>query len=102
MYLSVIEGINPKLNYQAVESGLSELEQALKDIKEYDKNNKFLYNIIPNKTTAIDLNSLVAEETMSSPEAFYDKNNIANKFVISEIDSSYLSTGITLTKSSKL
>ena len=39
---------------------------------------------------------------MSSPEAFYDKNNIANKFVISEIESSYLSTGITLTKSSKL
>ena len=100
--LSVIEGINPKLNYQAIEAGLDKLKQALKDIKKYDKNNRFLYNIIPNKTTAIDLNSLVDEETMSSPEAFYDKNNVANKFVISEIDSSYLSTGITLTKSSKL
>lgn len=100
--LSVVDGINPKLNYQAVDSGLTELEQALKDIKNYDPDNKFLYNIIPNKTTAIDLNSLVDSETMSSPEAFYDKNNIANKFVISEIDSSYLSTGITLTKSSKL
>ena len=100
--LSAVEDINPKLNYQAIESGLDGLGQALKDIKDYDKNNKFLYNIIPNKTTAIDLNSLVDEETMSSPEAFYDKNNIANKFVISEIESSYLSTGITLTKSSKL
>ena len=100
--LSVVDGINPKLNYQTVEDGLTGLQQALKDIKNYDPDNKFLYNIIPNKTTAIDLNSLVESETMSSPEAFYDKNNIANKFVISEIDSSYLSTGITLTKSSKL
>lgn len=100
--LSVVDGINPKLNYQAIDADLNSLQQALKDIKNYDPDNKFLYNIIPNKTTAIDLNSLVDSETMSSPEAFYDKNNIANKFVISEIDSSYLSTGITLTKSSKL
>lgn len=100
--LSVVEGINPKLDYQPIENGYTSLEQLLEDIKSYDPDNKFLYNVIPNKTTAIDLNSLIDDEKMSSAEAFYDKNNLANKFVISEIDSTYLSTGITLTKSSKL
>lgn len=100
--LSVVEDINPKLDYQPIKSGYTSLDQLLEDIKQYDPDNKFLYNIIPNKTTAIDLNSLIDDEKMSSAESFYDKNNLANKFVISEIDSTYLSTGITLTKSSKL
>ena len=104
--LSLVNGINPKLNYIAIDAinneTITPLQQLLKDIKSYGVASTFLYNINPDATLAIDLNELIDSETMSSPDTFYDKNNIANKFVISEIDSSSLSTGITLTKSSKL
>ena len=39
---------------------------------------------------------------MSSPLAWYDYNNICNKFVISELDADKFEKGISLTKSSKL
>ena len=58
---------------------------------------------IPNNEQ-IDLNPLLTadEENLSSQLIWYDKNNINNKFVISEIDADYLATGITIAKSSKI
>lgn len=42
-----------------------------------------------------------AGETLRSPNSWYDINNLNNKFVISEIDANYLTTGIQIENSSK-
>ena len=53
-------------------------------------------------SNAIELNPLISDDTMANPYTWYDPNNLANKFVVSEIDADYLPTGITLTKASKV
>ncbi len=104
--LRVIKGINSKLRYYNLssEDGTSSYTQLLADIKLLDTNNKFFYGMhIPNNEQ-IDLNPLLTadEENLSSQLIWYDKNNINNKFVISEINADYLATGITIAKSSKI
>ena len=104
--LRVIKGINSKLRYYNLsnDDGTSSYTQLLDDIKNLDTDNKFFYGMhIPNNEQ-IDLNPLLTadEENLSSQLIWYDKNNINNNFVISEIDADYLSTGITIAKSSKI
>jgi hypothetical protein len=62
---------------------------------------EFYYNVPIQRANEIDLNPLIDEERLSSPLVWYDPNNVNRKFVISEIDAEYLTTGITLTKSSR-
>lgn len=107
--LSLVKDINQKLNYRydlnnnnvELRNGLGQL---LYDIRQTGTNiaNKFYYNTPIDNDNAIDLNDNIETHTLASPESWYDPNNTANKFVISEIDADYLSTGITLTKSSKV
>lgn len=56
---------------------------------------KFYYN------APID-NSLIIDNNFNDPLVWYDYNNIANKFVISELDTSKFKSGITLTTSSRV
>ena len=81
--------------------------QLLRDIKERDTANEFYYNCPIQTATAIDINKnlLTAvgnEERLSDPKFWYDKNNLNNKFVISELDADFLKTGITIAKASKI
>jgi hypothetical protein len=100
--LSIVEGINPLLDYRSSEGTQSDagLTELLAEIKKLDTNNTFYYNMPIDNNRAIDLNHLVGEK-LSSPVAWYDSNNENNKFVISEIDADSLETGITLTKASR-
>lgn len=107
--------INPKLDYQVTTAGTaSPLEQLLADINAIDTydaahvtGHNFYYNTIIDNSLAIDLNDNIKDttdenyETLTSPRAWYDHNNINNKFVVSEIDAEYLAKGITIANSSK-
>jgi hypothetical protein len=99
--LSVVKGINPKLNYHKC-AAANDYEELLKDIRETKIANTFYYNCPIDNSNAIEINEFIADETLASPYAWYDQNNVNNKFVISQIDADYLKTGITLTRVSKV
>lgn len=90
------EGLNMELLGFTAEA---EAENLLELLRERDPDHIFYYNALLDDSRKIDLNE-AAGETLSTEAAWYDYNNAANKFVISEIDSNYLDTGITLAKSS--
>lgn len=100
--LDIVTGVNSKLDYRITNSSYtSTLDQLLADIQDTGLANEFYYNTIISNSSAIDLNNDIEDELLSNPAAWYDTNNVNKKFVISEIDSSYFSTGITLTKQSR-
>lgn len=74
-------------------------EQLLADIHAADEEGIFYYNAIIDNSARLDLN-IDAGETMQTERIWYDYNNVNNKFVVSEIDSDYLDTGITLARTS--
>lgn len=96
------ETLNSKLCYKVVTASRSAYEQALFDIAALDTNHEFYYNLLQDSTTMIDLNYNDETDTMESASTWYDYNNINNKFVVSEIDASYLTTGIKISKTSQL
>lgn len=101
--LRIVNGINPKLDYRLIDTNTT-LDQLLKDIQDLGEeiSGSFYYSIPVQASSDIEINELVEDEKLSSPYIWYDPNNINNKFVISEIDSDYLSTGITINKSSRI
>jgi hypothetical protein len=109
--LDIVTTINPKLDYrinntEAYETS-EEAEQAklnllLTDIRNSGIAKDFYYNVPIQRSNEIDLNPAIAEDKLSSPLSWYDPNNVNRKFVISEIDADYLTTGITLTKASRV
>ena len=101
--LSLVKGINPKLSYQF--DGTQEnnaLNTLLADIQKAGVADTFYYNAPIDNENAIDLNNNLVNETLLTPEAWYDPNNVNNKFVVSEISADDLLTGITLSKASRL
>ena len=101
--LSLVKGINPKLSYQF--DSLHEndaLATLLADIQKAGVADTFYYNAPIDNENAIDLNNHLANETLLTPESWYDPNNVNNKFVVSEISADDLLTGITLSKASRL
>ena len=96
-------GINPKLCYSGSDASTgAAMADLLVAIKNADQNHEFYYNNIMEGNMLIEMNDQIDDDDMSDPHKLYDKNNICNKFVISEIDSDFLSKGITIAKSSKL
>lgn len=79
--------------------------QVLEQLKELDPESKFYYNCPIEPGLAIDLDKSLINtsdrELLSDPLTWYLPNNINNNFVISEIDSNYLSTGIKISRTSK-
>ena len=101
--LSLVKGINPKLSYQF--DGTQEkdaLNTLLADIQKAGVADTFYYNAPIGNENAIDLNNNLVNETLLTPEVWYDPNNVNNKFVVSEISADDLLTGITLSKASRL
>ena len=102
--LRIAKDINSKLDYRLAASyntGITRIDKLITDIKDKAIAGDFYYSVPVDTNRDIDLNPLVETEKLSSPEIWYDHNNENNKFVISELDSDYLITGITLTKSSR-
>jgi hypothetical protein len=119
--LDIVTGINPKLDYRInindvtsseEYASLSESEKQkyteqaklnllLQNIRESGIAEDFYYNIPIQRANEIDLNAAIKDDLLSSPLSWYDPNNVNRKFVISEVDADYLSTGITLTKASR-
>ncbi len=104
--LSIVTDINPKLDYRFDsndETGnTTGYAKLLADIAASGIADKFYYNAPIDNSNAIELNTNVDADKLSSPAAWYDPNNVNNKFVISEIDAEYLTTGIVLTKASRM
>lgn len=106
--LSVIpsqNALNPKLNYKSITKNgntyISPYEQILEDIRAIDSNLNFLYNApIPN-ATGIDLNDLDEIDTMEHYSNWYDKNNVNNKFVVSQIDADYMVDHVRISRASR-
>ena len=98
-------GLNlTQLNYQKI-SEASKAAQLLSDLKALDTNYNFYASCPIENSQAIEINPLLTgneQETLSTPRIWYDYNNVANKFVISEIDSKEMKKGITIARSSKL
>lgn len=93
-------GINLKVLQYSGNTSMKEAAAAiLKTISALDTDQQFYYNTPLDNSLSIDINEL-ANETLSDEQKWYDYNNINNKFVISEIDSDYLDTGLTLARSS--
>ena len=100
---SLVKWINPKFSYQF--DSLHEndaLATLLADIQKAGVADTFYYNAPIDNENAIDLNNNLANETLLTPESWYDPNNVNNKFVVSEISADDLLTGITLSKASRL
>ena len=64
--------------------------------------NKFYYNVPMNNEIALDLNEKSDNDTLENPLNWYNYNNVNNKFVVSEINADYLTSGITIARNSKL
>lgn len=95
---------NSTLGYNATTLSSAEI-QLLNDLHIIDPEGKlFYYNCPINNSIAIDLNTsefdTTARESLATARTWYDRNNINNKFVISEIDADRLN-GIRIATTSK-
>ena len=98
-----VSSINDKLCYKITTDGYTTVEQQiLSDIKAIDNDLKFYYNAKMDNETVIDLNEKDDEDNLENPLTWFNYNNINNKFVVSEIDADYLSTGVTIARNSRL
>lgn len=94
--------INPRLDYQQIgDTYNTNIEQLLADIRKLDLNYNFYYNNIPTNDLVIDLNINNEDEKLSSPLIWYDKNNLANKFVISELNAESIVNNVRIAETSK-
>jgi hypothetical protein len=92
--------INPKLGYHVLDKG-NVYEQILADIKALDTAGDFYYNIPISQNLEIDMNPNDATDTLANPLNWFNYNNINNNFVISEINTEYLTDEIVIAKSSR-
>ena len=98
--IKINDPINPKLKYKAI-SEETAYEQILKDIKNIDINNEFYYNMPISSDLDIDMNPKDEKDNLENPLNWFNYNNINNKFVISVIDTEYLSDDIVIARSSR-
>ena len=99
--VSTESSLNPKLGYKAIEAGLTDYSQVLKDISSIDSNKEFYYNIPIAQNLDIDMNPNDSTDTLENPLNWFNYNNINNKFVIAEIDTEHLTDDIVIAKSSR-
>jgi hypothetical protein len=91
--------INKKINYRV--RGEETLDAILAEIKKLDPDYNFYYNNKASLDYIIDLNELDDTDTLEYVSTWYDYNNINNKFVISEIDTDYLTENVVIAKASR-
>lgn len=91
--LDVVNGINKKLRL-----GDAGNEKLIEKLKGY---NGFWYNCLIDSGEAIELNADYEDDDMRNVSAWYDSNNVCNKFFIAQIDAGQLNAGITIDGASK-
>lgn len=74
---------------------------AYKAIRELDPDLKFFYTHIPNNVSGLDLDANDPLDTLALPQNWFDRQNLINKFVVSELDTDYLSKYIGVSKFSR-
>ena len=103
--VSIANPLNPKLCYKVpTKTSFTASEaytQILSDIETIDTENEFYYNMPVEQNLDIDMNPNDATDTLENPLNWFNYNNINNKFVISEIDTEYLTDDIVIAKSSR-
>ena len=82
--------------------GLSTNDSATKLLAKLKPYENFYYNCIIDNGNSIRFNSADEDDTLANVDAWYDYNNVANKFFIAELDSSDFSDGIIIDKASKV
>lgn len=87
--------LNPKLGWAAQD----ETNALLKKLKDYKD---FYYNAIIDSGLAIRFNDADDYDTLDYPEAWYDYNNVCNKFLIAELNADDFKTSIIIDKASKV
>jgi hypothetical protein len=75
--------------------------EALAYIRKHDPDNKFYYTYQPAQESGLDLNAQDPTDTMALPKAWFDTQNLANKFVVSTLDTEYLTEYVDVSKFSK-
>ena len=73
----------------------------LETIAELDYNNIFYYNTPIMDESALEFNALDKADHLLRAQAWYDTNNIQNKFVISELDPASVETYIEIARGSR-
>lgn len=76
--------------------------EALEYIRNHDKSHSFYYTYQPSQESGLDLNSQDPTDTMALPKAWFDTQNLANKFVVSSLDTKYLQEFVRVSKFSLL
>lgn len=82
----------------------ADASKVLSTIQLLDPNHLFYYNCPVKSSAMIDINYIKdseRSETLASPKAWLDYNNVYNKFVVEELDADALNTGIIISSSSK-
>lgn len=91
--ISITSGLNSSFNLES--SNFSQLgERILSKIRELDTNNLFFYN------GTLESSSLIEFNDVSDPRAFFDPNNLANRFTLPQID--FIGSRIEIVRTSKV
>jgi len=98
--LTGVSAINKKLAYKKIDKATVD-EQILSDINYLDIYQQFYYNNVISNSSSIDMNIKDDEDTMEYPINWYDRNNINNKFVVSEIDAEEMIKNVVISKASR-
>lgn len=95
-----VSSINKKLAYKVIDKASVEA-QILSDISYIDKYKLFYYNNMVPNSACIDMNANDDDDTLEYPMNWYDRNNINNKFVVSEIDATEMVNNVVISKASR-
>jgi hypothetical protein len=87
--------LNPRLALN------SNFEQVCKTIRDLDLKHEFFYNVPITPLAELDLSPTDTTDTLKVARNWFDKQNVCNPFVISEIDTDYLTTHVQVSKFSK-
>ena len=75
--------------------------EALEYIRQHDPKHEFYYTYKPAQESGLDLNAQDPTDTLALPKAWFDTQNLANKFVVSTLDTEYLTEYVDVSKFSK-
>lgn len=77
------------------------VKEVLEYIAEHDPDNQFFYTHEPANTSGLDLNEYDLTATLSKPAAWFDKQNLVNKFVVAQLDTKYIGEYVIVSKFSR-
>lgn len=103
---SIVEQYDTRLKFKYKDNTQTKIltiqdHEALDYIRKHDRDHKFYYTYQPAQESGLDLNASDPTDTLALPKAWFDTQNLANKFVISTLDTEYLTEFVDVSKFSK-